>query len=55
MINRTFVSRLPIMKRCIVALYDAVALLYDSALIAEGSPVADPARFNALLAKLMLG
>ena len=34
---------------------DAVALLYDSALIAEGSPVADPARFNALLAKLMLG
>ena len=34
---------------------DAVALLYDSALIAEGSPVTDPARFNALLAKLMLG
>lgn len=37
------------------ALKDAVTLLYDSALIAEGSPVTDPARFNSLLAKLMLG
>ena len=33
---------------------DAVALLYDSALIAEGSPVADPARFGKLLSALML-
>ena len=36
------------------ALSDAVALLYDSALIAEGSPVADGARFTKLLAELML-
>ena len=35
-------------------LSDAVALLYDSALIAEGSPVADGARFTKLLAGLML-
>ena len=33
---------------------DAVALLYDSALIAEGSPVADGAKFAKLLAALML-
>ena len=33
---------------------DAVALLYDSALIAEGSPVTDGARFTKLLAALML-
>ena len=36
------------------ALDDAVALLYDSALIAEGSPVTDGARFTKLLAELML-
>ena len=36
------------------ALDDAVAMLYDSALIAEGSPVADGARFAKLLADLML-
>ena len=36
------------------ALKDAVTLLYDSALIAEGSPVADGARFSKLLANLML-
>ena len=36
------------------ALKDAVTLLYDSALIAEGSPVADGARFAKLLAGLML-
>ena len=36
------------------ALKDAVSLLYDSALIAEGSPVADGARFAKLLADLML-
>ena len=36
------------------ALKDAVTLLYDSALIAEGSPVADGARFAKLLADLML-
>ena len=35
-------------------LSDAVALLYDAALIAEGSPVADGARFTKLLADLML-
>ncbi len=35
-------------------LSDSVALLYDSALIAEGSPVADGARFAKLLADLML-
>ena len=35
-------------------LSDAVALLYDSALIAEGSPVADSARFTKLLASLMM-
>ena len=35
-------------------LSDAVALLYDSALIAEGSPVADGARFAKLLADLMM-
>ena len=34
---------------------DAVELLYDQALIAEGSPVADPARFGKLLVKLMMG
>ncbi len=36
------------------ALKDAVTLLYDSALIAEGSPVADGARFAKLLSDLML-
>ena len=35
-------------------LSDAVALLYDAALIAEGSPVEDGARFTKLLADLML-
>ena len=35
-------------------LADAVTLLYDSALIAEGSPVTDGARFTKLLADLML-
>ena len=33
---------------------DAVALLYDTALIAEGSPVEDGARFAKLLADLMM-
>ena len=33
---------------------DAVELLYDQALIAEGSPVADPARFGKLLTSLMM-
>ncbi len=36
------------------AFKDAVALLYDTALIAEGSPVVDGARFAKLLADLML-
>lgn len=36
-------------------LSDAVALLYDAALIAEGSPVTDGARFTKLLSDLMLG
>ena len=36
------------------ALADATALLYDSALIAEGSPVADGAKFTKLLSELML-
>ncbi len=35
-------------------LSDAVTLLYDSALIAEGSPVEDGARFAKLLAGLMM-
>ena len=35
-------------------LSDAVSLLYDSALIAEGSPVADGAKFAKLLAGLMM-
>ena len=35
-------------------LSDAVTLLYDAALIAEGSPVTDGARFTKLLAALML-
>ena len=35
-------------------LTDAVTLLYDAALIAEGSPVTDGARFTQLLAALML-
>ncbi len=35
-------------------LSNAVSLLYDSALIAEGSPVTDGARFAKLLADLML-
>ena len=35
-------------------LSDAIALLYDSALIAEGSPVQDGARFTKLLAALMM-
>jgi HSP90 family molecular chaperone len=33
---------------------DAVELLYGQALLAEGSPVVDPARFNRLLTDLML-
>jgi len=36
------------------ALTDAVTLLYDAALIAEGSPVTDGARFTKLLSDLML-
>ena len=36
------------------AFADAVALLYDAALIAEGSPVEDGARFAKLLADLMM-
>jgi len=36
------------------ALSDAVSMLYDSALIAEGSPIADGARFARKLAELML-
>ena len=35
-------------------LSDALTLLYDSALIAEGSPVTDGARFTKLLSALML-
>jgi molecular chaperone HtpG len=35
-------------------LKDAVELLYDQALIAEGSAVPDPARFTKLLTQLML-
>jgi molecular chaperone HtpG len=35
-------------------LSDAVTLLYDAALIAEGSPVTDGARFTKLLSALML-
>ena len=35
-------------------LKDAVELLYDQALIAEGSPVPDPGRFSKLLTSLML-
>ena len=30
-------------------------LLYDQALVAEGSPVPDPGRFGKLLTNLMLG
>ena len=37
------------------ALKDAVELLYGQALIAEGSPVPDPARFGKLLVNLMMG
>ncbi len=33
---------------------DAIELLYDQALVAEGSPVPDPARFAKLLTTLML-
>ena len=33
---------------------DAIALLYDSALIAEGSPVTDGARFGKLISALMM-
>ena len=36
------------------ALADAVTLLYDSALVAEGSPVPDGAKFAKLLSDLML-
>lgn len=35
-------------------LEDAITLLYDSALIAEGSPVADGAKFTKLLTALMM-
>ena len=35
-------------------LKDAVDLLYDQALIAEGSAIPDPARFTKLLTALML-
>ena len=34
---------------------DAITLMYDSALVAEGSPVTDAARFTKLLNALMLG
>ena len=34
---------------------DAIALLYDTALVAEGSQVADPARFVKLVSALMMG
>ena len=37
------------------ALKDAVELLYGQALVAEGSPVPDPARFGKLLTDLMMG
>jgi len=33
---------------------DAIELLYDQALVAEGSPVPDPARFAKLITSLML-
>ena len=33
---------------------DAVELLYDQALVAEGSPVADPGRFMKLITQLMM-
>ena len=36
------------------ALADSISLVYDTALIAEGSPVADGARFAALVSALML-
>ena len=36
------------------ALKDAVELLYGQALIAEGSPVPDPARFAKLMTALMM-
>ena len=36
------------------ALKDAIDLVYSQALIAEGSPVPDPARFTQLLTKLMM-
>ena len=36
------------------ALKDAVELLYDQALIAEGSAIPDPGRFTKLLTQLML-
>ncbi len=35
-------------------LTDAVTLAYDTALVAEGSPIADGARFAALISQLML-
>jgi molecular chaperone HtpG len=35
-------------------LKDAVDLLYDQALIAEGSPVPDPAKFARLVTSLMM-
>jgi molecular chaperone HtpG len=36
------------------ALGDAVTMLYSLALVAEGSPVPDPARFGKLLVGLMM-
>jgi molecular chaperone HtpG len=33
---------------------DAVALLYDQALILEGSPIPDPAKFTKLITALMM-
>jgi molecular chaperone HtpG len=35
-------------------LKDAVDLLYDQALIAEGSPIPDPAKFTKLITSLMM-
>jgi len=35
-------------------LFDAVELLFDQALVAEGSPVPDPARFSKLITALMM-
>ena len=52
--SHPLVKKLAALKDDAAKASDLISLLYDSALIAEGSPVTDGARFTKLLAELML-